>query len=104
MGHDLDQWCGDSIATLELLERELARHHVAADKAMKAVDFHTDQITRLEVSIGAIRRALRAVDGAPEAEVIDALSSLSSLTAGLRVVPPPPPPPGAFKGRGNKAS
>jgi hypothetical protein len=103
MGHDLDQWCGDSIATLELLERELARHETAADKAMRAADFHTDHITRLELNIGAIRRALRAVEGAPEGEVIDALSSLSLWTGALRVLPPPPPPPGAWKGR-NKAS
>lgn len=107
----VDQWLGESLGILELLERELTKEHTAVERAMAAVRHHTDQINRLERNIGIIRKALLDVESVhavslpielfdaidegfgPELEIFDAGSLAGTPLAPLRIMPPPPPPP-----------
>jgi hypothetical protein len=105
----VDQWLGESIGLLELLQRELTQQQTAAERAMQAVKHHTDEINRLERNIGIIRRALQAVESVHAVEVVHAISLPIELfddadelfgpdveifdASSLRIMPPPPPPP-----------
>jgi hypothetical protein len=106
----VDQWLGESIGLLELLQRELTQQQTAAERAMQAVKHHTDEINRLERNIGIIRKALQEVESVhamslpielfddvdeffgPEVEIFDANSLAGTPRSQLRIMPPPPPP------------
>ena len=88
----VDQWVGESLALLEMLERELIKQQSGAARAMAAVQRHADEINRLERNIGIVRRALH------EVECVHAVSMPIELvqeewSGRLVVMPPPPPPP-----------
>lgn len=64
MSNVLDQWLGDSISALEMLEREVNEHHAVIERAMSTIREHTAAVERLEMHIEVIRGAATRIETA----------------------------------------
>ena len=71
MSNVLDQWLGDSISAIEMLERELNDHQEVIQHAMATIRRHTAAVERLEVHIEVIRGAAQHIEGAVEEDRFD---------------------------------
>ena len=80
MSNVLDQWLGDSISAIELLEREVNEHHQVIQEAMATIRQHTAAVERLEQHIEVIRLATQNVESGIEEDRFD--DSFDSAFAG----------------------
>ena len=71
MSNVLDQWLGDSISAIELLEREMNEHHEIIQQAMSTIRRHTAAVERLETHIEVIRAAASRIESAVEDKRFD---------------------------------
>lgn len=71
MSNVLDQWLGDSISAIEMLEREMNEHHEVIQQAMSTIRRHTTAVERLEVHIEVIRAAASQIESAVEEKRFD---------------------------------
>ena len=71
MSNVLDQWLGDSISAIEMLEREMTEHHQVIQQAMATIRRHTAASERLEAHIEVIRVAAQSIEGAVEEDRFD---------------------------------
>lgn len=71
MSNVLDQWLGDSISAIEMLEREMNEHHEVIQQAMSTIRRHTTAVERLEVHIEVIRGAASQIESAVEDKRFD---------------------------------
>lgn len=62
MNDALEQWLGESIGALEMLEREVNDHHRVIQQAMAVIRHREGVIERLERNMAVIRRATNEVD------------------------------------------
>lgn len=71
MSNVLDQWLGDSISAIELLEREVNENHQVIQEAMATIRQHTAAVERLEQHIEVIRLATQNVESGIEEDRFD---------------------------------
>ena len=71
MSNVLDQWLGDSISAIEMLEREMNEHHEVIQQAMSTIRRHTTAVERLELHIEVIRAAASQIESAVEDKRFD---------------------------------
>ena len=85
MSNVLDQWLGDSISAIEMLEREMTEHHQVIQQAMATIRRHTAASERLETHIEVIRGAAHRIEGAIEEVAFDE-SFDEAYSAGLETM------------------